>query len=191
MVRVKTRAGAEWVRSMVEGVTPLAAGAKRRVGLIAETYEQAREIMVFGESGLLAVCPSDRRPKWISGRRMLVWPNGANGAGVFCAMIQIRCAVRSFDAVWVDEFAKWRKAEEAWDMVQFCLRLGDRPQACVTTTPRNNPALRALLARSTTVKNPCPYAGEPLPTLRMSLCKRSRRAMREHGWVAKRWTARC
>lgn len=140
---------------MVEGVTPLAAGAKRRVGLIAETYEQAREIMVFGESGLLAVCPSDRRPKWISGRRMLVWPNGAT-AQVFSAHDPDSLRGPQFDAVWVDEFAKWRKAEEAWDMVQFCLRLGDRPQACVTTTPRNNPALRALLARSTTVKTHAP-----------------------------------
>ena len=37
-------------------------------------------------------------------------------------------------------------------MIQFCLRLGDKPQACITTTPRNNPALRALLNRSSTVK---------------------------------------
>jgi phage terminase large subunit-like protein len=34
----KTRAGAEWVRGIVEGVTPSAAGVKGRIGLIAETY---------------------------------------------------------------------------------------------------------------------------------------------------------
>ena len=45
---------------------------KRRVGLVAETYEQAREIMVFGESGLLNVCPPYRRPVWLAGRRLLV-----------------------------------------------------------------------------------------------------------------------
>ena len=37
-------------------------------------------------------------------------------------------------------------------MIQFCLRLGDKPQACITTTQRNNPTLRALLNRPSTVK---------------------------------------
>ncbi len=146
----KTRAGAEWVRSIVEGVTPKAVGAKRRIGLVAETYEQAREIMVFGESGILAVSPPDRRPKWISGRRMLEWPNGAT-AQLFSAQDPEALRGPQFDAVWVDEFAKWRKAEDTWDMIQFGLRLGDKPQVCVTTTPRNSSALRNLLASPTTV----------------------------------------
>ena len=153
----KTRAGAEWVRSIVEGVTPTAAGAKGRIGLIAETYEQAREIMVFGESGILAVSPLDQRPKWIAGRRMLEWQNGAT-AQIFSAHDPESLRGPQFDAVWVDEFAKWRKAEDAWDMIQFCLRLGNKPQACVTTTPRNNPALRALLNRPTTIKTHAPTA---------------------------------
>ncbi len=29
-----------------------------------------------------------------------------------------------FDAAWVDELAKWKKAGETWDMLQFALRLG-------------------------------------------------------------------
>jgi hypothetical protein len=98
----KTRAGAEWVRSIVEGVTPSAAGVKGRIGLIAETYEQAREIMVFGESGILAVSPPDRRPKWIAGRRMLEWPNGAT-AQIFSAHDPDSLRGPQFDAVWVDE----------------------------------------------------------------------------------------
>ena len=43
----KTRAGAEWVRAMVEGATPAAPGRARRVALVAETLEQAREVMVL------------------------------------------------------------------------------------------------------------------------------------------------
>ena len=155
----KTRAGAEWVRGIVEGPTPSAAGAKRRIGLIAETYEQAREIMVFGESGILAVSPPEQRPKWIAGRRMLEWPNGAT-AQIFSAHDPDSLRGPQFDTVWVDEFAKWRKAEDAWDMIQFCLRLGDKPQAFITTTPRNNPALRALLNRPSTVKNSRPNNGK-------------------------------
>lgn len=147
----KTRAGAEWVRAQVTGATPLVLGARRRIGLIAETYEQAREVMVFGESGIIAISPPGNRPKWISGRRMLEWPNGAT-AQVFSAQDFEALRGPQFDAVWVDEFAKWRKAGEAWDMIQFCLRLGDAPRACVTTTPRNTTALKELLARASTVK---------------------------------------
>ncbi len=58
----KTRAGAEWVRAMVEGPTPHATGRAARVGLVAETMDQAREVMVFGDSGIMSVCPPDRRP---------------------------------------------------------------------------------------------------------------------------------
>ncbi|MEL6425481.1 MAG: terminase family protein, partial [Pseudomonadota bacterium] len=73
----KTRAGAEWVRSQVEGATPDAPGRAKHVALIGETLDQAREVMVFGESGLLRCSPPDRMPQWQATRRRLVWPNGA------------------------------------------------------------------------------------------------------------------
>ncbi len=151
----KTRAGAEWVRAMVEGPRPRDGGRARRVGLIGETLEQAREVMVFGESGILACSPPDRRPTWISGRQMLVWPNGAE-ARLYSAFDPERLRGPQFDAVWADELAKWPKAQEAWDMMQFALRLGDRPAACVTTTPRSVPILKDLLGRSSTVMTHAP-----------------------------------
>jgi phage terminase large subunit-like protein len=146
----KTRAGAEWVRTMVEGPLPHAPGRAARVGLIAETMDQAREGMGFGDSGIMSVCPPDRRPEWRAGRRMLTWPNGAT-AQIFSAHDPESLRGPQFDAIWVDELAKWRKAEEAWDMLQFGLRLGDCPQACVTTTPRRTTMLRDLLDRPKTV----------------------------------------
>jgi phage terminase large subunit-like protein len=73
----KTRAGAEWVRAQVEGSRSLQPGRCRRVALVGETYEQVRDVMVEGESGLLACSPPDRRPVWRAGQRKLVWPNGA------------------------------------------------------------------------------------------------------------------
>jgi phage terminase large subunit-like protein len=68
----KTRAGAEWVRARVEGATPRDAGQCRRVALIGETLDQAREIMVFGDSGIIACSPPDRKPHWTTVRRGLV-----------------------------------------------------------------------------------------------------------------------
>ena len=151
----KTRAGAEWVRSIVEGDTPLAKGECNRIGLVAETIEQAREVMVFGESGLMSVSPPDRRPTWIAGRRMLQWPNGAT-AQLFSAHEPETLRGPQFDAAWADELAKWPKAKDTWDMLQFGLRLGANPRACVTTTPRRVDVLRDLLARNSTVTTHAP-----------------------------------
>lgn len=147
----KTRAGAEWVRSMVEGARPLDAGKASRVALVGETLEQVREVMVHGESGIIACSPPDRKPVWHETRRRLTWPNGAM-AQAFSAHDPERLRGPQFDAAWVDELAKWKNAQETWDMLQFGLRLGDHPQQVVTTTPRNVPVLRKLLEVESTVQ---------------------------------------
>lgn len=146
----KTRAGAEWVRSMVEGAKPLDPGRARRLAIVGETVDQTREVMIFGESGILACSPPDRRPEWHAGRKMLIWPNGAT-AQVFSAHSPEALRGPQFDAAWVDELAKWPKAQDTWDMLQFGLRLGEAPRVCVTTTPRNVPVLKGVLKQSSTV----------------------------------------
>jgi phage terminase large subunit-like protein len=147
----KTRAGSEWIRAQVEGALPLDPGKAKRVALIAETYDQARDVMVFGDSGIMACSPPYRRPLWKATQRKLVWDNGAE-AQVFSAHDPEGLRGPQFDAAWADELAKWKKAEEAWDMLQFALRLGDHPQVCVTTTPRNVEVLKTLLQAPTTVQ---------------------------------------
>ncbi|MDT8856323.1 terminase family protein [Paracoccaceae bacterium Fryx2] len=146
----KTRAGAEWVRAEVEGAGPLDPGRGRRVALVGETIDQVREVMVFGDSGILACSPPDRRPDWEAGRRRLVWPNGAV-AQVFSAHEPDSLRGPQFDAAWVDELAKWKKAEETWDQLQFALRLGQHPRQVVTTTPRNVAVLKSILNNPSTV----------------------------------------
>ncbi|MEY8098444.1 DNA-packaging protein [Falsihalocynthiibacter sp. S25ZX9] len=151
----KTRAGAEWIRSEVEGARPLDPGRSRRVALVGETIDQVREVMVFGESGILACSPPDRRPEWQASRKRLVWPNGAI-AQIFSAHDPESLRGPQFDAAWVDELAKWKRAEEAWDMLQFGLRLGEMPRQCVTTTPRNVPILKGILGNKSTVVTQAP-----------------------------------
>lgn len=151
----KTRAGSEWVRAQVEGARPRDPGRARRVALVGETLAQAREVMVFGESGILACSPPDRRPKWIAGRMLLVWPNGAE-AQVLSAHDPDALRGFQFDALWADEIAKWRRGQKAWDMLSLGLRLGDDPRACVTTTPQNVPVLTGLMAQPSTVMTHAP-----------------------------------
>ena len=151
----KTRAGAEWVRHQVEGARPGDPGRAMRVALVGETYDQVRDVMVRGDSGILHCSPPDRRPQWRASERRLVWPNGAE-AQAFSASDPDGLRGPQFDAAWVDELAKWDKPEETWDMLQFSLRLGPLPQACVTTTPRSIPMLRKILELPSTVSTHAP-----------------------------------
>lgn len=151
----KTRAGAEWVRSQVEGSQPEENGTARRVALVAETLDQARDVMVFGDSGILACSPPDRKPDWIATKRKLVWPNGAE-AQIFSASDPESLRGPQFDCAWSDELAKWRKGQETWDMLQFALRLGDDPRQVVTTTPRDVKLLRDLLEQDGTASTTAP-----------------------------------
>ena len=151
----KTRAGAEWVRTCVEGSRPLDAGRCNRLALVGETIDQVRDVMIFGESGIMACSPPDRRPEWQATRKRLVWPNGAT-AQAFSAHDPEGLRGPQFDGAWVDELAKWKKARETWDMLQFGLRLGDDPRVCVTTTPRNVGVLKDVLAAPSTVVTSAP-----------------------------------
>jgi len=117
---------------------------------VGETIEQAITVMVEGDSGILACSPPDRTPLWDATRKRLLWPNGAE-ARVYSAHDPERLRGPQFDAAWVDELAKWRKAEEAWDMLQFALRLGKHPRQAVTTTPRAVGVLKQILTAPSTV----------------------------------------
>jgi phage terminase large subunit-like protein len=144
----KTRAGAEWLRAQV------AQGA-RRIAVVGETHDQAYKVMVFGESGIMACCPPWARPRYIASRQTLVWPNGAQ-ATLYSAHEPEALRGPQFDAAWVDELAKWRKADATWRNLQFSLRLGDHPRICVTTTPRRQALLRQILDLPSTVATHAP-----------------------------------
>ena len=142
----KTRSGAEWIRASVCGSTPLTTGRYERIALVAETAADARDVLVEGTSGLLAIHPSAFRPKFEASKRRLTWPNGAI-ATLYNATEPDQLRGPQHDAAWCDELAKWRYARETWDMLQFGLRLGENPRQVVTTTPRPIPIVRDLLAR--------------------------------------------
>ena len=101
----KTRAGAEWVRAQVEGARPLTKGRAKRVALVAETLDQARDVMIFGDSGIMERSPPDRRLKWEATKKRLIWPNGAT-ATIYSAHDPESLRGPQFDAAWVDALAQ-------------------------------------------------------------------------------------
>jgi len=149
----KTRTGAEHIRARAIARTA------RRFALVAPTASDARDVMVEGESGILAVSPPWERPRYEPSKRRLTWPNGAM-ATLFSADEPERLRGPEHDLAWCDELASWRYPE-AWDMLMLGLRLGDDPRVLVTTTPRPTRLIRALMAdptialtRGTTYENP-------------------------------------
>ncbi|HZK91152.1 MAG TPA: terminase family protein [Stellaceae bacterium] len=134
----KTRTGAELVRTRV------ASRAARRIALVTPTAADARDVMVEGESGLLAISARRDRPTYEPSKRRLTWPNGAV-AMTYSADEPDRLRGPQHDFAWYDELAAWRYPE-AWDMLMFSLRLGSDPRAVVTTTPRPTRLIKTLVA---------------------------------------------
>jgi phage terminase large subunit-like protein len=151
----KTRAGAEWIRAQALGLPPFASEAVSRIALVGETEHDAREVMIEGVSGLLAVHAAHERPVWSPSRKRLEWSNGAV-AQAFSADDPESLRGPQFGCAWSDEMAKWRYAEAAFDMLQFGLRLGSQPRQLITTTPRPTALLKRLMADPSSVVTRAP-----------------------------------
>lgn len=141
----KTRAAAEWIREKAKDTSqgPL------RFLLVARTAADVREVIVEGESGILAVSPPWERPEYKPSIRRLVWPNGTMA---FCTSADEPDSLRGVQAhyAWGDEVAAWRQSPDgagvtAWGNLNFATRLGRHPQILATTTPKRVPLLFELI----------------------------------------------
>ena len=146
----KTRAGAEWVRALASAANDNAPqSARASIALVAETYADAREVMIEGPSGIRSITPEPARPVYEASRRRLVWPTGAV-AYAFSAEDPDGIRGYQFTNAWSDEVCKWRYAEETWSNLQLALRLGDKPRQIATTTPRPSALIKRLIKAKTT-----------------------------------------
>jgi phage terminase large subunit-like protein len=146
----KTKAGSEWVRRRVkEGFG--------RIGLIAPTAGDGRDVIVEGESGILSVSwERDRtvkgdvvgRPLYEPSKRRLTWENGAI-AMLFSAEEPERLRGPQHDSLYCDELGSWSNAQDTWDMAMFGLRLGTDPRTMISTTPRPTSLFRQLIKANT------------------------------------------
>lgn len=143
----KTRTGAEWVRSIVKEL-PGSRGA-----FIAKDPGEARDVMIEGISGIMA-CYSKHdpdRPIYNPSLKRITWPRSGTIAGIFSSEDYEELRGPQHHWVWCDELPKWRNAEETWEQVQFGLRLGQRPRACITSTPRPIKVLKEIINDPNTV----------------------------------------
>lgn len=155
----KTRVGAELVRFWAETMPGV------RIALVGATAADVRDVMIQGESGLLAVCPAWNRPIYMPSKRKLIW---RNGSVAYCYSSQEPARLRGpqHHKAWADEQCAWRRME-TWKQLRLGLRLKFRedkilarklgvyesvssPQCVLTTTPKNQKLLKEILAKKTT-----------------------------------------
>lgn len=133
-----------------------------RIAIIAPTLGDARSACVDGPSGLLAMNPAIKVKK--TPDYYLMWPNGSR-ADLFGAHseddVERLRAGGNRHLVWAEELAAWRYLEEAWDQMEFGLRLGSHPHVVASTTPKNRPKIhqivkdpKTIITRGTTLDNP-------------------------------------
>lgn len=140
----KNRTSSELVRHFVK------AGLARRVGLIARTASDSRDVQVEGESGILNVHQTFDAPRFESTKRRVTWANGAQ-ATIFTADEPEMLRGPQHDLIVADEIATWR-FRDAWDNAMLGLRLGSHPRWVATTTPKSVPLLLELLAEAKPAK---------------------------------------
>lgn len=135
----KTEIGAQWIRKRVnEGALMIA--------LVAETQKDLEEVMI---PRLLKVTPDEEAPDVRYKPVRLKWPGGAIAYG-YNGTEPDQLRGPEFDTAWVDELAKYSKARETWDMLQFTMRRGS-PRVLVTTTPRPIPIIKDIMSKTATV----------------------------------------
>jgi phage terminase large subunit-like protein/transcriptional regulator with XRE-family HTH domain len=140
----KTRAGAEWIRERAES------GQARRIALVGATAADVRDVMVEGDSGLLAIAPASQRPVFEPSKRRLTWPSGAV-ATLYSAEEPESLRGPQHDTAWCDELAKWSRLKQTWDNLLLGMRLGARPQVMISTTPKPLKLIKDICARSDAV----------------------------------------
>lgn len=138
----KTRALVEWART---GLQP-----RDRVAVVARTAADIRDVLVEGESGILAVSPPWDVPNYEPTKRRLTWANGAT-AHLYSAEEPDVLRGPQHSKLIADEIATWPRAVETWTNAMLGLRLGDDPRWAAATTPRPTALLRQLMADPTVV----------------------------------------
>lgn len=134
----KTMANARYVYREAE------AGRAMRIALIAQNEDKCLEVMVHGESGLLAVSPPWFKARFETGR--VIWPNGAQ-AFVYTPEVPGDIFGPEHHLAWASEIHAWPRSKmlEAFANLRMGLRLGYGRLIWDSNPSRRHPIIRELL----------------------------------------------
>jgi len=140
----KTRSFAEWI------IDRARKGLAKRIALVGRVPSDVRDVMVEGESGIMACSPRDFMPEYKPSIRRLIWPNGAV-AITYSSENPSELRGPQHDTAWCDELAAWRDARKGdvidttWNNLMLGLRLGSDPKCGVSTTPKPVKLIKQLV----------------------------------------------
>lgn len=139
----KTRCGSEWTRKVSMTI--------ERVSIIGPTLPHVRDVMVEGESGLLAAFDNAKvKVLWEPSKRKITLPN-ENIIQCFTGEEPERLRGPQHGAAWLDEPAHMALIEAVWDNLLLGLRLGMDPRILCTTTPLPLKWLKELIEKPDTI----------------------------------------
>ncbi len=120
--------------------------------VVAPTFGDLRRVCFGGDSGLLSIIPEDCYDKnygtngYSQTTQEIRLANGSKIVG-FAAIKPDRLRGPQYHRVWADELCAWQDPQEVFDQIMFGLRLGDRPQCVITTTPKPIKLIKDLITR--------------------------------------------
>ena len=136
----KTRTAAEWL-AWEASYRP-----KTRWAIVAPTFSDARDTCAEGESGIINILRQYGTLRDYNRSIGEIFLTNGSRIKLFSGEEPDRLRGPQFHGGWFDELAAF-KYMETWDQYQFGLRLGDRPQTVVTTTPRPVKLIKDLIKR--------------------------------------------
>ena len=136
----KTRCAAEW--AWWEAWTK----PKTRWLVSAPTSGDVRDVCYEGDSGLMSVIPTLLIDNYNKSQHEITLINGSIIKGIAASEPE-RFRGPQFHGGWLDELAAWHYLDEAWNMLQFGMRLGNQPRIICTTTPKPKPLIVDLANR--------------------------------------------
>lgn len=139
----KTYVGSNWVNHRAKV-------SKFPIAIIGKNAADVRDIQVeVGDSAILKTAPPWFKPEYQPSKRRLIWPNGVIGI-LYSAEDPDLLRGPQHGSAWLDELAKFQYPQEVWDNLVMGLRLGDKPQAVITTTPRPLKTITQLIKSPST-----------------------------------------
>lgn len=114
--------------------------------VLAPTSSDVKFTCFEGQSGLLSVIPQELIVDYNKQDHQIKLINGSIIRGISADSYE-RLRGPQWHFAWCDELAAFQYLQDAWDMMMFGLRLGERPRVIVTTTPKPKDLILELVGR--------------------------------------------
>jgi phage terminase large subunit-like protein len=142
----KTRTAAEWICHQA------IFNADARYAIVAPTMQDAIQTCVEGESGILSILNRYQVTYVFIKSQFKIVLQNASQIFLYSAEEPNRLRGPQFNGAWLDELAAYSNPDALYDILLPSLRLGEKPQCVITTTPKPIPLIKSLRTKENSEK---------------------------------------